>query len=62
MITGARQYFQQANQVMVSRHLRSFVNPNGGAVTCFGLLTGYPCCTANIQLFQSFGEINLTCV
>lgn len=44
-----RQYFQQANQVMISRHPRNFVNPNGGTVSNFGLLTGYPCCTANMH-------------
>lgn len=44
-----RQYFQQANQVSINRQLRNFVNPNGGTVTNFGLLTGYPCCTSNMH-------------
>lgn len=44
-----RQYFQQANQVMITRKLRNFINPNDGTVTNFGLLTGFPCCTANMH-------------
>lgn len=44
-----RQYFQQANQVMLTRHTRNFdVNHNGTDV-CYGLLTGYPCCTSNMH-------------
>lgn len=45
----ARQYFQQANQVDVSRGFRNFINENDGTVTTFGLLTGYPCCTSNMH-------------
>ena len=44
-----RQYFQQANQVMVSRHMRNFDINHGGTDLCYGLLTGYPCCTANMH-------------
>jgi DUF1680 family protein len=44
-----RQYFQQANQVMVTRHIRNFDLNHGGTDLCFGLLTGYPCCTANMH-------------
>jgi DUF1680 family protein len=44
-----RQYFQQANQVMLTRDTRNFdVNHNGTDV-CYGLLTGYPCCTSNMH-------------
>jgi len=42
-----RQYFQQANQVMVSRHERNFSVNHHGAGNIFGFKTGYPCCTAN---------------
>jgi hypothetical protein len=43
------QYFQQANQVMLSRHDRNFdVNHNGTDIV-YGLLTGYPCCTSNMH-------------
>jgi hypothetical protein len=44
-----RQYFQQANQVMSTRHPRNFGDNHGGTDVCFGLLTGYPCCTANMH-------------
>lgn len=44
-----RQYFQQANQVMVSRHIRNFDINHGGTDVCYGLLTGYPCCTSNMH-------------
>lgn len=45
----SRQYFQQANQVMVTRHLRNFDQNHGGTDLCYGLLTGYPCCTSNMH-------------
>ncbi len=44
-----RQYYQQANQVMVSRHNRNFVTPYDGTDQCFGVLTGFPCCTCNMH-------------
>ena len=44
-----RQYFQQNNQVAITRTARNFINPNEGTSGCFGLLTGYPCCTANMH-------------
>ena len=43
------QYFQQANQVMVSRHTRNFDINHHGTDVCYGLLTGYPCCTSNMH-------------
>ncbi|ACT91899.1 beta-L-arabinofuranosidase domain-containing protein [Dyadobacter fermentans] len=44
-----RQYFQQANQVMLTRHQRNFDVNHGGTDLCMGLLTGYPCCTSNMH-------------
>jgi DUF1680 family protein len=43
------QYFQQANQVMATRHFRNFDVNHEGTDVCFGLLTGYPCCTSNMH-------------
>ncbi len=45
----ARQYFQQANQVMLTRAWRNFSVNHHGTDVCFGLLTGYPCCTSNLH-------------
>jgi len=45
----ARQYFQQANQVMATRHVRNFDTNHDGTDVCFGLLTGYPCCLSNMH-------------
>ncbi len=45
----ARQYYQQANQVLVTRHLRNFNTPHEGTDILFGVLTGYPCCTSNMH-------------
>lgn len=47
---NSRQYFQQANQVMVTRHDRNFSVNHNGTDVCFGLLTGYPCCTSNMHM------------
>jgi hypothetical protein len=44
-----RQYFQQANQVMVTRHTRNFDTNHSGTDVCYGLLTGYACCTSNMH-------------
>jgi Beta-L-arabinofuranosidase, GH127 catalytic domain/Beta-L-arabinofuranosidase, GH127 middle domain len=45
-----RQYYQQANQVMITRNkFRNFSTIHGGTSLCFGFLTGYPCCTANMH-------------
>ena len=43
------QYFQQANQVMLTRQMHNFGDNHGGTDVCFGLLTGYPCCTSNMH-------------
>ncbi|HRN57302.1 MAG TPA: glycoside hydrolase family 127 protein, partial [Agriterribacter sp.] len=45
----SRQYFQQANQVMATRHTRNFDVNHSGTDVCYGLLTGYPCCTSNMH-------------
>lgn len=44
----AKQYFQQANQVQITDHVRNFFN-DGNAHLCYGILTGYPCCTCNMH-------------
>lgn len=46
-----KQYFQQANQVMISRHHRNFYqdNDHGQTDILFGTLTGYPCCFSNMH-------------
>ncbi|WP_214072322.1 beta-L-arabinofuranosidase domain-containing protein [Mucilaginibacter sp. dw_454] len=45
----SRQYFQQANQVMLTRDARNFNVNHAGTDVCYGLLTGYPCCTSNMH-------------
>ncbi|MBN2376848.1 MAG: glycoside hydrolase family 127 protein [Sedimentisphaerales bacterium] len=46
-----RQYFQSANQVLCKRGYNNFYEnyPHSGTDRCFGLLTGYPCCTCNLH-------------
>jgi Beta-L-arabinofuranosidase, GH127 len=44
-----RQYFQQANQVMITRKTRNFDTNHAGTDVCYGLLTGYACCTSNMH-------------
>ena len=45
----SRQYYQQANQVLISRQMRNFNTPHEGTSQVFGILTGYPCCTSNMH-------------
>lgn len=45
----ARQYYQQTNQVAVTREWRNFVTPHDDTDILFGTLTGYPCCTSNLH-------------
>lgn len=45
----ARQYYQQINQVEVTRKRRSFSTPHEDTDILFGILTGYPCCTCNLH-------------
>lgn len=44
-----RQYFQQPNQVKISRDIHNFDINHGETDILFGLLTGYPCCTSNMH-------------
>lgn len=46
-----KQYFQQANQVMVTRHPRNFYEESwhGGTDVVFGTRNGYPCCYSNMH-------------
>lgn len=44
-----RQYFQQTNQIKITRHIRNFDVNHSGTDLNFGLLTGYPCCTSNMH-------------
>ncbi|RYU89964.1 hypothetical protein EWM62_10485 [Mucilaginibacter terrigena] len=44
-----RQYFQQANQVMITRAVRNFDINHDGTDLCYGILTGYACCTSNMH-------------
>lgn len=44
-----RQYYQQPNQVMITRQERNFYTNYQGTDQVLGLLTGYPCCTANMH-------------
>ena len=46
---STRQYYQQANQVRISLDTRNFITPHDGTDLCFGVLTGYPCCTTNLH-------------
>jgi DUF1680 family protein len=43
------QYFQQANQVNISRQQYNFDIDHEGTDVCYGLLMGYPCCTSNMH-------------
>ncbi|MBT4034604.1 MAG: hypothetical protein HOB84_10440 [Candidatus Marinimicrobia bacterium] len=44
-----RQYYQQTNQIMLTRSVRNFITKHEGTDLCIGLLTGYPCCTCNLH-------------
>lgn len=43
-----KQYFQQANQVLITDEERNFYNDNYARIA-YGVLTGYPCCTTNMH-------------
>ena len=45
----ARQYYQQFNQVSVTRDVREFSTPHDDTDLLFAVLTGYPCCTSNLH-------------
>jgi rhamnogalacturonyl hydrolase YesR len=44
-----RQYYQQPNQVQISRAPKSFKTGGSGIRICYGLTNGYPCCTTNMH-------------
>jgi len=44
-----RQYYQQTNQVCVTKYDRNFDVNHEGTDVVFSLLGGYPCCTANMH-------------
>ncbi|MCD8268939.1 MAG: glycoside hydrolase family 127 protein [Parabacteroides sp.] len=46
---SARQYYQQTNQVAITRTWREFSTPHDDTDILFGELTGYPCCTSNLH-------------
>jgi DUF1680 family protein len=46
---SARQYYQQVNQIEVTRVARNFVTPHEDTDILFGELSGYPCCTSNMH-------------
>jgi hypothetical protein len=43
-----KQYFQQANQVLITNEERNFFNDNNGHLV-FGTTSGYPCCLTNMH-------------
>ncbi len=45
----ARQYYQQTNQIEITRTWREFSTPHDDTDILFGELTGYPCCTSNLH-------------
>lgn len=45
----SRQYYQQLNQVEISRRMRNFMTSYNGTAGTFGVVTGFPCCTANMH-------------
>lgn len=44
-----RQYYQQLNQIEISRTWRDFTTPHADTDQLFGQMTGYACCTANLH-------------
>jgi len=46
---STRQYFQIPNQIRITRQERNFITPHDHTDICFGVLTGYPCCTTNLH-------------
>lgn len=46
---SCRQYYQQLNQVSVTRQYREFSTPHEDTDLLYGTLTGYPCCTSNLH-------------
>lgn len=48
---SGRQYFQAANQVRITDEIKASYQTigHGGTDYCYGILTGYPCCTTNMH-------------
>ena len=46
---SGRQYYQQTNQIAITREWREFTTPHEDTDILFGELTGYPCCTSNLH-------------
>lgn len=44
-----KQYYQQVNQIAVTRQRRNFEQEHEGTDNLFGFLTGYPCCASNFH-------------
>ena len=44
-----RQYYQQINQIAMTKESRNFVTSHNNTDNLMGLLTGYPCCTTNMH-------------
>lgn len=53
---SARQYFQQLNQVDITRQFRPFSTSHLDTDLVFGVLSGYPCCTSNMH--QAWPKLN----
>jgi len=45
----SRQYYQQPNQIRITKNERDFTTKHDRDQLCFGLTTGYPCCTTNLH-------------
>ncbi|KAA6336127.1 hypothetical protein EZS27_015703 [termite gut metagenome] len=46
---SARQYYQQVNQVQITREAHNFSTPHEDTDILYGELSGYPCCTSNLH-------------
>lgn len=46
---GAKQYYQQTNQISCTRSWRPFSTPHDDTDVLFGTLNGYPCCLSNMH-------------
>jgi len=44
-----RQYYQQPNQIRVDRGPKNFKTGADGIRICYGVTSGYPCCTTNMH-------------
>jgi hypothetical protein len=44
-----RQYYQQPNQIRIARGPKNFITGPDGIRLCYGVTSGYPCCTTNMH-------------